>query len=167
MSKNKALGIVFSVLDYAFTFGGPAAVIVYNYVDKANSSSFKISITGMILVIALIYTAKYIFEKSYRQKYDTMLQQLAEATNEDVKAEISKKIDAYKIRNYIYQRIGYIIPFAVLYAVTFLGQIALESLNGTVGLILASLVSGTVFNVSKKPYWDKAKMETYQNKAAK
>lgn len=167
MSAANKKYIAFSVLDFLFTFGGSGAVIVYNYCVPDNSNGYKITLTGIILFIAMIFTAKAIFEKSYRDKLDTLLQQLAEATDADVKKVISAKINAHKIKNTIYQRIMLLLPFIVLVFVTTVAIKWLEELQTSAGLILASLGAGSVFNVLKSPAGDKAKMEKYKKKAKK
>ena len=148
---DKAKYLICNILDYAFTYGGSAAVIIYNYVSPANSASFKISFTGVILVIAMIFFMKASFEKHYREKHDTLLQQLAEATDPETKNKISKKINEHKIKNNIYQRLMLLLPFIVLFVVSWFGQIMLSSLRGTVGLILISLSAGSIMNIIKKP----------------
>lgn len=165
--SNKAQYILFSILDFGLTFGGTAGVIIYNYVSPANPTGFKITLSGIILIVALLFTAKAIFEKSYREKYDTLLQQLAEATSNEIKEQISAKINELKVKNNIYHRLMVLLPFAILYVVTWFGATSLESLNGTVGLILASMGAGSVFNVIKKPAKEKADLEKMTKKASK
>lgn len=150
--------IILSILDFAFTFGGSAGVIIYNYISEDNSVGYKLSLTGIVLLVVLIFTAKELFEKSYRRKYDTLLQQLAETIKEEDKKLISKKLNELKTWNNIYQRLIVLIPFAVLYAITFLTINSLENLRGTVGLILACMSAGSVFNVVKKPFGERAKL---------
>lgn len=148
---DKAQYILYSILDFGLTFGGTAGVIVYNYITPTNPLGYKLTLGGIILLIALVLTAKAIFEKHYREKYDTMLQQLAEATDPTVKQEISDKINEHKIKNNVYQRLMLLLPFMVLYLCTWLGATAFENLQASVGLILVSMGVGSVFNVIKKP----------------
>ena len=148
---DKAQYILYSILDFGLTFGGTAGVIVYNYITPTNPLGYKLTLGGIILLIALVLTAKSIFEKHYREKYDTMLQQLAEATDPAVKQEISDKINEHKIKNNVYQRLMLLLPFMVLYLCTWLGATAFENLQASVGLILVSMGVGSVFNVIKKP----------------
>lgn len=148
---DKAQYILYSILDFGLTFGGTAGVIVYNYVTPTNPLGYKLTLGGIILLIALVFTAKAIFEKHYRQKYDTYLQQLAQATDEAVKAEISAQIEAHKMKNNIYQRLMILLPFMVLYLCTWLGASAFDNLQASVGLILVSMGVGSIFNVIKKP----------------
>ena len=152
---DKAKYLVCNILDYAFTYGGSAAVIIYNYISPANSMPFKISLTGIILVVALIFFMKASFEKHYREKHDNLLQQLAEATDPEAKKKISDKINEHKIKNNIYQRLMLLLPFIVLFVVSWFGQVMLSSLRGTVGLILISLSAGSVMNIIKKPIKEK------------
>lgn len=152
---DKAKYLVCNILDYAFTYGGTAGVIIYNYVSPSNSMPFKISLTGIILVVALIFYMKASFEKHYREKHDNLLQQLAEATEPEAKKKISEKINAHKIKNNIYQRLMLLLPFIVLFVVSWFGEVMLSSLRGTVGLILTSLSAGSVMNIIKKPIKEK------------
>lgn len=155
----KAKYIIYSLLDFGLTFGGAAGVIVYNYIAPDNSLGYKITLSGIILVVVLLFVAKYIFEKSYRQKYDTLLQQLAEATNETDKKAIAEAIEKHKITNNIYQRLTILLPFALLYVVTWLGATTLDSLKGTTGLILLTMGAGSIFNILKKPLKEKISLE--------
>ena len=148
---DKAQYILYSILDFGLTFGGTAGVIVYNYITPTNPLGYKLTLGGIILLIALVLTAKAIFEKHYREKYDTMLQQLANATDPAVKQEISDKINEHKIKNNVYQRLMLLLPFMVLYLCTWLGATDFENLQASVGLILVSMGVGSVFNVIKKP----------------
>lgn len=156
---DKSKYLICNILDYVFTYGGTAAIIIYNYVSPQNSMPFKISLTGIILVIALVLYMKSSFEKHYREKHDNLLQQLAEATDPEIKNKISEKINAHKIKNNIYQRLMLLLPFIVLFVVSWFGEITLANLRGTVGLILISLVAGSAMNVIKKPIKDKIELE--------
>lgn len=148
---DKAQYILYSILDFGLTFGGTAGVIVYNYITPTNPLGYKLTLGGIILLIALVLAAKAIFEKHYREKYDTMLQQLAEATDPAIKQEISERINQHKIKNNVYQRLMILLPFMVLYLCTWLGATAFENLQASVGLILVSMGVGSVFNILKKP----------------
>lgn len=165
--NDKAKWILYNIFDFAFTWVGSAAVIVYNCITPANSPKFKITLGGISLIVALLCTAKAMYEKSYREKYDMYLQQLAEAIDPNVKAEISKKLNVHKQKNDIYQRAMLVMPFLILYIVTYFGARSLESLSSTVGLILASLLGGSVFNVIKKPVGDRVALQKITKKAAK
>lgn len=165
--SDKAKYILYSLLDFALTFGGTAGIIVYNYITPTNSLGFKLTFTGIVLVVALILMSKAMFEKKYREKYDTLLQQLAEATTDEQKKAISDTINKHKMKNNIYQRMMVLLPFAILYVVTWLGATTLENLNGTVGLILASMGAGSVFNIIKKPVGEKLSLQKITKKSKK
>jgi hypothetical protein len=164
---DKAQYILYSILDFGLTFGGTAGVIVYNYITPTNPLGYKLTLGGIILLIALVLTAKAIFEKHYREKYDTYLQQLAEATDPDVKQQLSDKINAHKIKNDIYQRLMILLPFMVLYLCTWLGASAFENLQASVGLILVSMGIGSIFNIIKKPVRDRMSLAKITEKAKK
>lgn len=158
---------IYSFLDFGLSFGGTSAVIVYNYLEKDNSLGFKVTLTGIILVLMLFFTAKSIFERQYRERYDVLLQQLAEATLEEHKTAISEEIQKHKLKNNVYQRLMVLMPFAVLYVVTWLGEISLKNLNGTVGLILACMGAGSLFNVIKKPVGERVRLNRIVRKTEK
>lgn len=165
--SDKAKYILYNILDFGLTFGGTAGVIVYNYVTPDNSLGFKLTFSGIVLVVALILTAKAIFEKHYREKYDMLLQQLAEAQTDEQKSAISAEINKHKTKNNIYQRLMLLLPFAILYVVTWLGATSLENLNGTVGLILLSMGAGSVFNVIKKPVAERVSLNKITKRSGK
>ena len=163
----KAQYILYSLLDFGLTWGGTAAVIVYNCITPDNSTGYKLTLGGITLIVALLLTAKAVFEKHYREKYDTLLQQLAEVSDPAVKSTISEKINQHKRKNDIYQRAMLLLPFAILYIVTWFGARSLASLSSTVGLILACMGAGSVFNVLKKPVGEKVSLNKMTNKAYK
>ena len=165
MSSAKKKYITYSVLDFVLTFGGSGAVILYNYLVPDTSMGYKLSLTGIILFIAVLFTAKAIFEKHFREKLDTMLQQLAEATDPEVKQVISEDINKHKVKNSIYQRLMLLLPFIVLVFVTTVAMKWLEDLRASAGLILVSMGAGSVFNVLKKPQGDAVRMENYKKRA--
>lgn len=151
--------ILCNFFDYLLTWGGTLGVIVYNYVVPDNSLGFKITLTGILLVIVTVFFLKASFEKHYREKLDNLLQQLATVTNEEDKAKINEKITAHKIKNNVYQRLMLLLPFIVLFVVSWLGEVTLGSLRGTTGLILMSIGGGSIFNIIKKPLKDKLELE--------
>ena len=165
MSSAKKKYITYSVLDFVLTFGGSGAVILYNYLVPDTSMGYKLSLTGIILFIAVLFTAKAIFEKHFREKLDTMLQQLAEATDPEVKQVISEDINKHKVKNSIYQRLMLLLPFIVLVFVTTVAMKWLADLRASAGLILVSMGAGSVFNVLKKPQGDAVRMENYKKRA--
>lgn len=156
---NRGKYLLFNIFDWALTWGGTVAVIVVNYLEPYNPLPYKLTLTGIILVVALIFVGKANFERSYRKKYDNLLQQLAYVTNADDKEAINKKIEQLKIQNAIIDRVIMILPFVVVYVVTKLANYLLVSLGATTGLIIVSMGAGSIFNVVKQPYYDKAALE--------
>ena len=156
--SNKSQYITFSILDFLLTFGGSATVIVFNFISE-NTARYKITLSGIVLIIALIFTAKAIFEKHYRDKLDTLLQQLARATDESVKDAINGKIDKLKMEQNIYSRLIILLPFVVIYLLTYFGKVELEKLNGCCGFIILSLASGGIFNIIKKPAYERWQLD--------
>lgn len=164
MNKEQRKYILYSVLDFLFTFGGSGAVIVYNYIVPDSTLGYKLSLTGIILFVAMILAAKAMFEKHYREKMDGYLQQLAEATDPAVKAVISGEINKHKIKNSIYERLMLLLPFIILVFVTTVAVRWLEDLRASAGVILAAMGVGSVFNVLKKPQGEKVRMEKMMKK---
>lgn len=156
---NRGKYLLCNIFDWTLTWGGTAAVIVANYLEPYNPPSYKLTLTGIILVVALIFVGKANFERSYRKKYDNLLQQLAYVTNADDKEAINKKIEQLKIQNAVIDRVIMILPFVVVYVVTKLADYLLVSLGATAGLIIVSMGAGSIFNVVKQPYYDKAALE--------
>ena len=165
MTAEKRKYIIYSVFDFVLTFGGSGAVILYNYLVPDSSMGYKLSLTGIILFIAVLFMAKAMFEKSYRTKLDTMLQQLAEATDAGVKAVITEDIRKHKVKQSIYERLMLLLPLIVLVFVTTVAIKWIEDLRASAGLILASMSGGSVFNVLKKPQGEKVQMQKYLKRA--
>lgn len=168
--SNNAKYILYNILDYGLTYAGTTAVIVLNYISKDTSVGYKLSFTGILLVIVLLLSAKAIFEHTYQDKMNNLLQELAQSTNEEVKKAIISKIDSYKQANVIYRKLTQLMPFAILYIVSALGVEVLNELNATTGLILVSMGAGSVFNVIKQPLASQVsldKINTKVNKAKK
>lgn len=163
---NKTKYFTFSVLDFGLTFGGTLAIIVFNFISE-NTNRYKITLTGIILIIALLFTAKAIFEKHYRDKLDTLLQQLATSDTAELKKGINSEIDKLKMQQNIYARITIMLPFACIYAISYFGEVELHALNGCIGFILAFLAGGGVFNVLKKPAYDKWQYDKLNEKYTK
>lgn len=166
VNKDKVKYLIYNILDFGLTYGGSAAVIVVNYLEE-NSASYKLTLSGIILTIALFFTAKHFYEKSYQRNLDNYLQDLASATDANVKNAINEKINTLKRKQDIYDRLMCIMPFAIIYMITWLGEQQLASLNATTGLIILSLGGGSIFNVIKKPYYEKYKKENLEYKVNK
>lgn len=154
------------IFDYLLTWGGTAGIIVYNYVAE-NSSKYKITFSGIVLVVVCLFVAKGIFEKTYRNKMDNSLQQLAAATDNDIKETINKDIDTLKTKHDIYTRLTMLMPFAILYVVCYLGEMELKSLRGCCGLILVAMGIGSFFNIEKKKTYAKLTLERATKKTQK
>lgn len=162
--SNTTKSYLYSILDFAFTFGGPAGAIIYTYISPDVSTGYKLSFTGVILVLVLVLTAKTIFEHQYQDNMNKYLQQLAEATDVNIKAQISNQINALKTANAIYQRLVTLLPFALLYVVTALGITMLKELQTVVLECLISMGAGSVFNIIKRPVIEKRNLERITRK---
>lgn len=157
--SDKVKNIIYTLLDYGLTWGGPAGLVVYTYISEDTSTGFKLSFTGILLLIALVFTAKAQFTKKYRDNYDLLLQQLGLASSQDDKEAISKKIDNLKTTSDIYSRITLLLPFAVLYIVSYFGQMALAELQSVCGFVLLSMGAGSVFGVLERPVKERIKLQ--------
>lgn len=165
--SNNAKYYLYTLLDFGFTFGGSAGVIIYNYISPNTSTGFKLSFTGIVLVLVLFLSAKTIFEHTYQNKMNNLLQQLANATDVEVKQTINNDITKLKTANVIYERITMLMPFAILFVVSVLGASMLEELQGTLELILVSMGAGSVFNVIKQPIAEKRAEEVFKARVKK
>ena len=165
MSADKKKYLACAIFDFLLTFGGSGAVIVYNYVTPENSAGYKISLTGIILVVAMIMVAKSIFEGNYRKKLDTYLQQLAEATDAEVKGAISKEINSLKTKQDIYERLVLLLPFVIILLLTTIAVKWLKDLQASVGLVTACIAGGSVFNIIKRPIKERVRLEKITEKA--
>ena len=64
--SNNAKYILYNILDYGLTYGGTTAVIVLNYISEDTSVGYKLSFTGIMLVVVLLLSVKAIFEHTYQ-----------------------------------------------------------------------------------------------------
>lgn len=165
--SNKAKYIIYSVLEYALTFGGTGAVIVYNYVQPDTSLGYKLSFTGIVLIFVIVLVAKAMFEHSYQDKMNDLLQALASATDNSVKEELNNEIERLKVSNEIYQKITTLLPIAMMLAVCYLAIDYLTELTDVLEAILLALGGGGLFGVLKVPLGDKAAEERAQKKVNK
>lgn len=165
--SDKAKYILCSILDFGLTFGGTGAVIVYNFVSPDTSSGFKLSFAGIVLIIALVFSCKAIFEHTYQNKMNDLLRDLSIASSQEVKEEVKAQITRLKIENEIYQRLVTLLPFAILYIVAQLGISVLKELSDALELILASMGAGSVFNVMKKPFGENLNINKIESRIKK
>ena len=165
--SEKAKYILYTILDMCLTYGGTTAILVLNYIDKDTSLGYKLSLSGIVLVLLLVFFVKKQFESSYQEKVNTYLQQIATATDEDIKSDLAKELETYKVSKYIYNRIVMLLPFALAFVLTYLAVAWFEDLNTSLGVILISMGAGSVFNVLRQPVAEKAKMEKLKKKHRK
>ena len=165
--SNKGKYILYSILEYALTFGGTGAIIVYNYVAPDTSLGYKLSFTGVILIFIIVLTAKAMFERSYQNKMNDYLQALASTTDNAVKDQLNTDIERLKISNEVYQKITTLLPIAMMLAVCYLAIDYLTELTDVLEAILLALGGGGLFGVLKVPLGDKAAEERAQKKVNK
>lgn len=165
--SNKGKYILYTILDYLLTFGGTGAIIVYNYVTPDTSLGYKLSFTGVLLVIVMVLTAKTMFEHSYQNKMNDYLQALASTSDTDVRTQINSEIEKLKIANATYQKITSLLPLALMLVCCYLAIDYLKELTGVLEACLLAMGGGAVFSVLKEPLKDKVIQENAFNKINK
>ena len=165
--SNKAKYILYSVLEYALTFGGTGAIVVYNYLTPDTSLGYKLSFTGVLLIVGIVLMAKSMFEHSFQNKMNNYLQALASTTDTAVKEQINNEIEQLKIYNEIYQKITTLLPIGLMLAVCYLAVDYLNELTDVLEAVLLAMGGGGLFGVLKVPLADKAVQERAEKKVAK
>ena len=164
---NKGKYILYSVLDYLLTFGGTGAIVVLNYVSPDTSTGYKLSFTGVLLIVIMVMVAKSIFEHSYQNKMNDYLQALASTSDTAVKEQINSDIEKLKIANATYQKITTLLPLALMLVCCYLAIDYLKELTSVLEACLLSMGGGAVFSVLKEPLKDKMVQEQAMKKVEK
>lgn len=164
---NKGKYILYTILDYLLTFGGTAAIVVFNYIDPNTSTGYKLSFTGVLLIVIMVMVAKSIFEHSFQNKMNDYLQALASTSDTAVKEQINSEIERLKIANATYQKITTLLPLALMLVCCYLAIDYLKELTGVLEACLLSMGGGAVFSVLKEPLKDKVVQEQAMKKVAK
>ena len=164
---NKGKYILYSVLEYLLTFGGTGAIVVFNYIDPDTSTGYKLSFTGILLILIMVMVAKSMFEHSYQNKMNDYLQALASTSDTEVKNSINESIDSLKIANATYQKITTLLPLALMLVVCYLAIDYLKELTSVLEACMVSMGGGAVFNVVKVPLKDKIIQEDALKKVNK
>lgn len=157
--SNKGKYILYTILDYALTFGGTGAIIVANYITPNTSVGYKLSFTGVLLVVIMVMTAKSIFEHSYQNKMNDYLQALASTNDSAVKEQINEEIEHLKIANATYQKITTLLPLALMLVCCYIAIDYLKELTSVLEACLLAMGGGAVFSVMKEPLKDKLVQE--------
>lgn len=165
--SNKGKYILYSILEYALTFGGTGAIIVANYISPDTSTGYKLSFTGIVLVLIIVWVAKSMFEHTYQNKMNDYLQALASTSDTTLKDQINEDIDALKVANATYQKITTLLPLILMLVVCYLAIDYLTELTGVLEACLLSMGGGAIFGVLKTPLKDKIVTETALKKVAK
>lgn len=152
---NKGKYILYSVLEYLLTFGGTGAIVVFNYINPETSTGYKLSFTGVLLILIMVMVAKSMFEHSYQNKMNDYLQALASASDTEVKQGINESIDKLKVANATYQKITTLLPLALMLVVCYLAIDYLTELTTVLEACMISMGGGAVFSVVKVPLKDK------------
>lgn len=164
---NKGKYILYSVLEYLLTFGGTGAIIVFNYIDPDTDTGYKLSFTGVLLILIMVMIAKSMFEHSYQNKMNDYLQALASASDTEVKAQINSDIEKLKTANAIYQNITTLLPLALMLVCCYLAIDYLKELTSVLEACLVAMGGGAVFSVVKVPLKDKVVEESALKKIEK
>ena len=164
---NKGKYILYSILEYLLTFGGTGAIIVFNYIDPDTSTGYKLSFTGVLLIVIMVMVAKSMFEHSYQNKMNDYLQALASTTDSAVKEQINSEIEKLKIANATYQKITTLLPLALMLVCCYIAIDYLKELTSVLEACLLAMGGGAVFSVIKEPLKDKIIQERAFNKINK
>lgn len=165
--SNKGKYILYTILDFMLTFGGTGAVVVMNYITPDTSIGYKLSFTGVLLIVTMVLVAKNRFEHTYQSKMNDYLQALAKATDSAVKEQISQDIEKLKVANVIYQNVTTLLPIAIMLCCCYIAIDYLKELTGVLEACLISMGGGAVFNIMKAPLKDKMVEETALKKVNK
>lgn len=157
--SNKGKYILYSVLDYLLTFGGTGAIVIFNYIDPDTSTGYKLSFTGVVLIVIMVFVAKSMFEHSYQNKMNDYLQALASTSDQAVKDQINAEIEKLKTANAIYQKITTLLPLALMLVCCYLAIDYLKELTSVLEACLLAMGGGAVFSVLKEPLKDKIVQE--------
>lgn len=152
---NRGKYILYSVLEYLLTFGGTGAIVVFNYINPNTSTGYKLSFTGVLLILIMVMVAKTMFEHSYQNKMNDYLQALASASDTEVKNSINESIESLKVTNAVYEKITTLLPIALMLVVCYLAIDYLKELTSVLEACLVSMGGGAVFSVVKVPLKDK------------
>lgn len=165
--SNKGKYILYTILDFMLTFGGTGAIVVANYIVPDTSVGYKLSFTGVLLIVIMVLVAKNRFEHSYQNKMNDYLQALASATDTAVKDQINAEIEKLKVANSIYQKITTLLPLALMLVCCYLAIDYLKELTSVLEACLLSMGGGAVFSVMKEPLKDKIVQEKAFKKISK
>lgn len=164
---NKAKYIIYTILEFALTFGGSGAIIVANYISPDTSIGYKLSFTGILLIVIIALTAKTMFEHTYQNKMNDYLQALASTTDASVKEQINEDIERLKICNAVYQKLTALLPIALMLIMCYLAIDYLAELTDVLEACFVAMGGGAVFGVLKEPLKDKMVQETALKKVSK
>lgn len=146
----KARKIVFTVLEILFVAAVPAALIIWNYSTWGEGTTgFKISVTGILLLIVVFFVLKAVFLNRYLKRMSDRAAQheadLKVETDGEKKENLRK---ALRTERSIEALLSYVMPLLVvagLYVLALVLESAAVRLSGTFGLCAASMVVGFVF----------------------
>ena len=146
--------VVFFILHLVFSALVPIVLVIVRYSnigDTSEAVGFKISITGILLLILIFWIVKKLFIdrklSDLKAQSNVMLADLKTKQDTDELATLEKELKSIKTTEAVF---GSIIPllFIVAALVAFKAlEAQLVTLSSTLGLIAVSYVIGMVFNV--------------------
>lgn len=147
MTKKK---IAFTVLEVLFVAAVPAALIIWNYSTWGEGTTgFKISVSGILLLLVLFFVLKAVFLNRYLKRMSDRAAQheadLKVETDGEKKENLRK---ALRTERSIEALLSYVMPLlavAGLYVLALVLESAAVKLSGTLGLCAASMVIGFAF----------------------
>jgi len=146
--------MIFFILELVCWFAAPVTFIVMQYStlkDTPENVSFKIGITGIVMIVLVLILAKKLLLNKYAKKLSAKIAvfetQIETETAPDKTLLIERAIRKSKI---IESLMAFVVPFAILagsmYVCWALEQ-AIVKLFGVFGFITISYVLGEVFSV--------------------
>lgn len=146
----KARKIVFTVLEILFVAAVPAALIVWNYSTWGEGTTgFKISVTGILLLIIVFFVLKAVFLNRYLKRMSDRAAQheadLKVETDEEKKENLRKALHTERSIEALLSYVMPLLAVAGLYVLALVLESAAVRLSGTFGLCAASMVIGFVF----------------------
>lgn len=146
MSKKTIL----TILNYLFSYVGVAAIVVVDFIVPTNSWGYKLSLAGIVFIIAFAMVAKAKFVRSFQDKMNELLEALATAMTEEEKQVQKKKLASLKMKKAIVDKVDTLFPLIILCFATSWAGAWLQEMSGVIGLCLLSMGIGAGFDIWKR-----------------
>ena len=140
--------VILLILWAVFTFAAPIGLIAAEFI-VADSWGYRLSLGGLVIIVALCFVFKSLFLKGYQNKMNDLLQELA-STPYDSQEGIISRIKKHKVIFHAISVIDSTLPLLVLMlATSFLGQF-LSDMGGVIGWVWLSVMIGAVFGIWRR-----------------